>query len=279
MSFAVRIAEGMPSAGDSGDAGKTPQIRESEARTMSDSDWRRTAPSPRRVPIFNMAPAATGLIAALLLIHVIRVFVIDSGSDALVVAAFAFIPWRETVAIGLEGVFPGGDAARLWSPLTYAFLHADWAHVLINTVWLAAFGSPLAMRLGSARFLVLSAVGAVAGALLHLAMAPQDMLPMVGASAAISAHMGAAARYAFVPGLGASGLDARRAPALSLAEVAANGRVLAFIAVWFGINLMFAVTGSAGGLTSGPVAWDAHVGGFVVGLLLFPLFDRRVRHD
>jgi membrane associated rhomboid family serine protease len=88
--------------------------------------------------------------------------------------------------------------------------------------------------------------------------------------------MGAAARFAFGPGVLGGG-DVRRAPALSLAEVAANRRVLVFIAVWFGINLVFAVTGSAGGLTSGPVAWDAHIGGFLVGLLLFPLFDRGLR--
>jgi membrane associated rhomboid family serine protease len=241
---------------------------------MSHDDWPPAVRSPRREPVFNVAPAATGLIAVLLLVHVIRVFVLDGGNDALVVAAFAFIPWRETVAIGLDGVFPGGDAARLWSPLTYAFLHGDWTHVLINVVWLAAFGSPLATRIGSMRFLVLSAIGAIAGALLHLATAPQDMLPMVGASAAISAHMGAAARFAFGPGVLGGG-DVRRAPALSLREVATNRRVLVFIAAWFGINLVFAVTGTAGGLTSGPVAWDAHIGGFLAGLLLFPWFDRR----
>ena len=48
-------------------------------------------------------------------------------------------------------------------------------------------------------------------------------------------------------------------------------RVLIFLGVWFGTNLLFGLFG--GGIASGAVAWEAHIGGFVAGLLFFPVFD------
>jgi membrane associated rhomboid family serine protease len=50
-------------------------------------------------------------------------------------------------------------------------------------------------------------------------------------------------------------------------------RVLTFLGVWFGLNLLFGLTSGQTGLASGTIAWEAHIGGFVAGLLLFPLFD------
>jgi membrane associated rhomboid family serine protease len=158
--------------------------------------------------------------------------------------------------------------------LSYAFLHANWTHVLVNTLWLVAFGSPLAWRFGTVRFLLFSAVGAIAGALLHFAFYSHDTVPLVGASAAISAHMAGISRFALAaPRWGVSG-EAYRMRALPLAETLRNPRVLAFIGIWFAVNVIFGITGAASGVVSGAVAWDAHVGGFIAGLLLFSLFDR-----
>ena len=171
-----------------------------------------------------------------------------------------------------------GAAASLWSFVTYAFLHADWTHVGFNSLWLAAFGSPLAWRLGSSRFLLFSAAGAIGGALLHLVVHPNDLTPMVGASAAISAHMAGACRFVFaaggpLAGLGGAPAVAYRRPAAPLAAVMRDRRVVTFLAVWFGLNLVFGLLGADSGLASGAIAWEAHIGGFVTGLLLFPLFD------
>jgi len=52
-----------------------------------------------------------------------------------------------------------------------------------------------------------------------------------------------------------------------------NGRVLAFLAVWFGVNIIFGVGSIAIGADGASVAWQAHIGGFLAGLLLFSLFD------
>ena len=103
------------------------------------------------------------------------------------------------------------------------------------------------------------------------------MVPLVGASAAISAHMAGAARFAFVgpgPLIGFQGASAAayRRPAPPLSMALRDRRVLTFLAVWFGTNLLFGLFGGDG-LTSGAIAWEAHVGGFVAGLLFFPVFD------
>jgi membrane associated rhomboid family serine protease len=226
----------------------------------------------RREPIFNIAPAVTALAVGLLAIHLLRQFFLSDDADTWVLIAFAFIPARELADVTLSAL-PGGDAARVWSLLTYAFLHANWTHVLVNVLWLVAFGSPLAWRFGTVRFLLFSAVGAVAGALTHFAFYPHDMTPLVGASAAISAHMAGISRFALGTRWGI-GSNAAHMPALSLAETLRNPRVLAFIGIWFGVNLIFGITGAGTGVVSGAVAWDAHVGGFLAGLLLFALFDR-----
>jgi len=128
-----------------------------------------------------------------------------------------------------------------------------------------AFGTPLAIRFGALRFVVFSFVLAAAGAGLHLSVYWGEIVPVVGASAAISGHMAAVIRFSMT--------GPANAPAQPLAQVLSNPRVLVFIAVWFGINFIFGVgivdvTG-----TDAQIAWEAHLGGFLAGLLLFPFFD------
>jgi membrane associated rhomboid family serine protease len=96
---------------------------------------------------------------------------------------------------------------------------------------------------------------------------------VIGASGAVSGMMAATARFAFSPGgplAGGRSPAAYRQPAEPLATVFTSSRALGFVIVWFAVNLLF---GIAGGLTpgvSGPIAWEAHIGGFLAGLLAFP---------
>ena len=97
---------------------------------------------------------------------------------------------------------------------------------------------------------------------------------MIGASAVVSACMGGAVRFAF-PEDGRFSPVVHDLPAQSLATAFQNKQVLMFTAVWFAINLVF---GLAGGVIAGAgssIAWEAHVGGFLSGLLLFGYFDPR----
>lgn len=231
-------------------------------------------PPSTRQPVLNIPPIVTVLIVTFVAIHALRLYVLDPGTDMQVILDFSFIPIREMRPEAFAGMAAPGAIA--WSFVTYAFLHGDWMHVVVNCVWLAAFGSPLARRFGAFRFLAFSAVGAIAGAALHLAIYPSSLVPMVGASAAISAQMAGAARFVFQTGGPMWGMGqipgAHHLPAAPLMEVFRDRRVLAFLAVWFGINIVFGLTSGAG-LAQGGVAWDAHIGGFIAGLLLFRFFD------
>lgn len=194
-----------------------------------------------------------------------------------VVYTFGFVPARYGGAPDVAGDFPAGTAGGLWSFLTYALLHGDWLHLAINTVWMVAFGTPVLRRFGTGRFLALSAVAALGGAAAHLFSHWGAIAPMIGASAAISGQMAAAVRFAFRPGgpIGASGAGEERRwriPALPLHLAFRDIRVVAFVGVWFAVNIAFGAGSPVPG-TGAAIAWQAHIGGFLVGLLLFRWFD------
>jgi membrane associated rhomboid family serine protease len=231
----------------------------------------------KREPLFNVPPVVVALLAVLALIHAVRTLALSDEQDIEFLLTFAFIPARYDSSV-LGGVLPGGFGAELWTFVTYSLIHADWTHFGVNAVWLLPFGSAVARRFGALRFLAFVAVTAAAGAAMHLVTHAGEQFPMIGASAAISGTMAAAMRFAFQRGgpLGfwrQSDTAAYRVPALPLIGVLSDPRVLAFLAVWFGINILF-------GLGSLPitgadqvVAWQAHIGGFLAGLFLFSWFD------
>jgi len=252
---------------------------------------------PSREPMFNAPAVVVGSIAVIVAIHILR-SVIGEETDFRILVDFGFIPARLVVGLGFESLdaivaraatMPDGgywqmfarlvlgDGAAPWALVTYALLHGSWAHLGANSLWLLAFGSAVARRFGAVRFLVLCLVCAIAGALAHLASRPFDVVPMIGASGAISGVMAAAARFVFRPDWGhmfGIDLSAHRMPAESLGQLMRNRRALAFIGIWFVVNLAFGVAALPLGLAEGGIAWEAHIGGFVAGLLLFPLFDR-----
>ncbi len=220
----------------------------------------------------NLPPAVVWLAAAFIGVHVLRQF-LDRGQDEWLLLAFAFIADRYGP---IGGLLPGGAAARLWSPVTYAFLHADFVHLLVNLVWMASFGGALARRFATARFLLLALISAVAGAAAHYAVHASDGGIVIGASGAVSGMMAATARFAFSPGgpLAGGGTDASyRIDAEPILVALRNPRALAFVLIWFAVNLLFGLTGGLGATISGGIAWEAHVGGFLAGLLCFPLLD------
>lgn len=235
------------------------------------SNLRNFAP-PGRQPVFNMPRIILVILAVLICIHAVRVFVLTQDADFEFVLRFAFIPRRVLAPEIFGAVMPGGAAAAWWSFVTYGLLHADWSHVVLNSLWLAAFGSPLAWRFGTIRFLLFLLVGTICGALLFLLFNSGEDRLMIGASAAVSAHMAGASRFVFSAGGPLSGFGGHggyRFPAPPLVEVMADRRVLTFVGIWFAINLLVGFWGGQ----FGAVAWEAHIGGFLAGLFLFSAFD------
>ena len=193
---------------------------------------------------------------------------------------FAFIPARYDASLLASGGLPGGLGAQAWTFVTYAFLHGSWAHLGFNSIWFLPFGAALARRFGTARFLAFFVVTAAAGALIHLLTHAGSLFPVIGASAAISGAMAAAMRFAFQRG-GPLGFwrhgddEAYRVPALPLTGVLRDPRVLAFLVVWFGINLIFGAAPVSLTGDDAPVAWEAHIGGFLAGLCCSRCLTRR----
>jgi membrane associated rhomboid family serine protease len=226
-------------------------------------------------PILTLPGALTAYIALLAVIH-LRVL-LPPDLEAWTIDVFGFIPKRYDATL-LATPFPGGAGAEVWSFLTYSLLHANLSHIGFNVLWLLPFGSAVARRFGTARFFLFMAATAIAGALAHLLTHEHAIAPMIGASASVSGTMAAAIRFAFVRGsfLSFSRGDADAAaqvPALPLMQALRDPRVIAFLAVWFGVNIVFGVGSIAIGMDGASVAWQAHIGGFVAGLILFSLFD------
>jgi membrane associated rhomboid family serine protease len=268
---------------------------------MSDPSAGRQAPSPRE-PALNLPPVIIWSIALLALIQAGRAL-LSTYDDYMLIAWLAFVParfsiWIEperltAVVASLRQSQQGQDLVdrlqlarllladggpRLWTMLSYGLLHGSWLHLISNVIWLAAFGSPVARRLGAGRFLNLMALSTIAGALMHWWWRDLDVLPLVGASAAVAGATAAAIRFVFAPGIrfGALGDDAvvKSIPAEPFGQIWRNSRALLFIAIWFVTNIVFGagLVPIFGEETS--IAWEAHIGGFLAGLLLFPLFDR-----
>ena len=259
-----------------------------------------------REPILNLPAIVTATLAVIVALHAARALVLSDEADLRLLLSLALVPARVTAALAperaeeiLRGVAALGgtpDEAALraafaryiladpatmpWTFLTYAGLHGSWAHALLNGVWLAAFGTPVARRCGAWRYLAVAAVSVVAGAVLHYAIDPTSVSPLIGASAGVSGLMAAASRFIFQPRAvspgGLPGLDPPWTPLQPLGQLLRHRPAVMFLAIWLVTNLLFGLiaTPLLGGSEAG-IAWDAHLGGFVAGFLLLPFLDRR----
>jgi membrane associated rhomboid family serine protease len=224
-------------------------------------------------PALNVPRSVAGVAAVLTAVQIIRDLLPDE-IDLTLLLALAFIPARYSGA-ALE--LPGGYLTAVTSFFTYMMVHAGWVHLVLNVLWMLAFGSAVARRLGGVDFLTFSVLCGIAGALTHLALHYGDMAPVIGASAAISGQMAGALRVIFKSGqqTGDRAPDYLSARPMSLAETFSDKRMLAFLVFWVALNAYFGLTSVriAGG--EGGIAWEAHIGGFLCGLLIFGVFDKR----
>jgi membrane associated rhomboid family serine protease len=254
-----------------------------------------------REKIFNLPAVVIALVALLIGIHGVRQL-LSPEIDLELLALFGFVPGRFTFSFDPDRVsaafnvlaqtnelraqaarfFLGDGEPLWWTPVSYAFLHGNWMHVGLNCLWLAAFGAAVARRFRALRFLTFCFVTALAGAVAHFITHLSDLQPVIGASAVVSGTMAAAVRFVFQPGapldgrLGLDHADRDRAfwvPALPLRDVFSDRRAMSFLTVWFLVNFIFGAASQPLGITEAAVAWEAHIGGFLVGLLGFRWFD------
>lgn len=232
-----------------------------------------------RQPAILLPGVITAMLGLMLAIHLARVLVLNGSGDNALVYWLSFIPLR-----GLSpGQFEGGWIPLLWTPLTHAFLHAGWEHLLINCAWLAIFGTPVARRYGVIPTLILFAASAIAGAAFFAATTLPDLQLLVGASGGIAGLTGAACRFIFQPVIVARDPETGEPHILgrrlaSLGDLARNQRAAFFIGMWLVLNAAVPFLPILFGQSVG-IAWQAHLGGFLAGLFLAPLFERRPKED
>ncbi|MPT48176.1 MAG: rhomboid family intramembrane serine protease [Sphingobium sp.] len=217
-----------------------------------------------------------GLVTKILALISVLVFVITllTGLDGVAAYAGGFIPARVADPGLLDGAGLGLPVVPLLlTPITSTFLHGGWLHLIFNMMMLFFCGRQVEMVLGGRLLIVLYAVGAYAAAAGQWMLEPDVMVPMIGASGAISAIIGA---YALL---------------FSNNDVRPLGPVPAYVVrmIWLGagwITLQFLIGYASGldsqSLTGGSdgIAIGAHMGGFIAGMLLVrPLLKVRFRRN
>lgn len=161
------------------------------------------------------------------------------------------------------------DPAELLTIFTSMFMHGGWFHLFSNMLALYIFGDNVEDSMGSQRYLIFYLLCGVAAALTHVFFNPNSPIPTVGASGALSGVL--AAYLLFFPASRVITL----VPVFFLPLFFEIPAVL-YLGLWFisqlanGVFSIFIDVQAMGG-----VAWWAHIGGFVAGLVLAPLFRQR----
>lgn len=200
-------------------------------------------------PLFNRQPAVVvGLCGLIVVAHLVRAFGSYDTNIGLV-DALAVVP----------AAYAGPLDTWNWPPLFgHVFVHGDWIHLAFNVVILLAVSGRVVERMGAVRYLILFFLSALFSALTFVAFNAGSENSAIGASGAVSGIFAAMLM----------GLRWDWRASISDPQVLRTGAGFLFAVVLVPIGLRY-----FGVL---PIAWEAHLGGFVAGLLLFPLLAPKV---
>jgi membrane associated rhomboid family serine protease len=242
---------------------------------MAEQEQEPQAGATGRQPIFMLPAVITALAGIMLAIHLAASLVLGPEGLDLLTIWFGFVPVR----LLAPDMLPGGYWPLAWTLFTHAFLHANWEHVLLNVAWLVIFGTPVARRYGVGPTLTIFFVSAAAGAIAFAVTTLPAVQVLVGASGGIAGLTGAATRFIFQPVIVAPHPETGEPVVLgrrlaTWRELITNSRSRAFALIWLVLNaavpFLPVFTGE-----SVQVAWQAHLGGFLVGLVMVRFFERR----
>jgi membrane associated rhomboid family serine protease len=209
----------------------------------------------RRFPIVTVS-----LIAACFVVFLYELSLTMGGGDAALEGFFGTwgaVPSKITASIGAGNYVSQATLGIV----TSIFLHGGWLHILGNMLYLWIFGNNVEDRLGRVGFLLFYLVGGIVAALTQVAIDPGSTQPLVGASGAIAAALGA--YIVLFPG----------ARILSLVFLGffyqlLNVPALIILGFWFVLQLISGFGSLGGDTASGGVAFFAHIGGFAFGMVV-----------
>ncbi|HEO63864.1 MAG TPA: rhomboid family intramembrane serine protease [Candidatus Omnitrophica bacterium] len=172
---------------------------------------------------------------------------------------------RDVLALIPVKIFFGRDPKFYLTLLTYMFLHAGWLHFVSNMLYLWVFGNSVEDILGHMGFIYFYLLSGVGAGLIHAAMNPASAMPTIGASGAISGIL--AAYLMLYPA----------AKIVTLIPLFIFWQVVkipayVFIGLWFIFQFFYGFSSLAAESNISDVAWFAHLGGFIVGILILPVF-------
>jgi len=163
-------------------------------------------------------------------------------------------------------------ARRYFALVTYMFIHGGWLHVIGNMWFLWIFGASVEDRVGHLRFLIFYLLCGIGSVLAYMTLAPGSAIPTLGASGAISGIMGA---YII---LYPTARVLTLIPVFFLPLLVQIPAIF-FVGIWFIFQVLAGTMSFLTPRIDGGVAWWAHAGGFVIGMLLLPLFRERSRES
>ncbi|MDX2317031.1 MAG: rhomboid family intramembrane serine protease [Hyphomicrobiaceae bacterium] len=202
------------------------------------------------------------VIGACVLVFFWQVSLGASGGE-IAIYEFGMIPAR---LLGTAALDPELTAVPAWSTVfTSMFMHGGWLHLGFNMLFLWIFGDNVEDCMGHARYLIFYLVCGVAAALAQAFVSPGSTIPMVGASGAISGVLGA---YLLLH----PRATVRTVIFLGIFVTMMHLPALIVLGLWFLMQLVSAAFSNSG---EAGVAFWAHVGGFVAGMALVPLFKKR----
>lgn len=155
------------------------------------------------------------------------------------------------------------DGRTYETVITAAFLHAGWVHIIGNMIFLWAFAPPMEGAMGPIRFLIFYVLGIIAAAAAHIYGEPNSTVPMLGASGAVAAVMGAF--LVTYPG------DTIRTLILAPAPRIIHLPAIVLIGLWIALQF-YSVTTETREANAGGVAYYAHIGGALFGIIAGRLF-------
>jgi len=184
----------------------------------------------------------------------VGVFLLEISQGEAFVEQWAFVPNRFLAD-------PLGDSITL---ITAMFMHGGWFHLISNMLYLWIFGDNIEARFGHLRFILFYVLSGVGASLAQLAVSASSELPMLGASGAIAGVLGA---YVLL-------FPSRRVRVLAGYWIV-HLPAFIVIGVWFLLQLLRGFTSFAVMADTGGIAYAAHVGGFISGLLLALIFRKK----
>ena len=217
------------------------------------------------VPVVTYALIAVNVVVWLIELSLGERFINGYSTVPLEITSGRDLVGTQTIQAGGQSIpiqlYPGPTPIYL-TLFSAMFMHASWAHIIGNMLYLWIFGDNIEDRIGSGKFLVFYLVCGLAASAAHIVFGPESVIPSLGASGAIAGVLGA---YLV--------LFPRKSVRVLMMRQIVNMPAFIVLGMWIVLQVFSQI--SVVGGDGGGVAYMAHIGGFIAGLVLIFLFGKR----